>query len=138
MWMLYIQGAHIFQESGNHFRISDSRRVTWSTFHGENPKILGTAIKNIFATVTWHPVFVYLWCIVTCWFSTLTPSRFHKVYQNPHLSPSSSQSGCWNVPLRIISKSDIDLHYWLPCKWTETLEYFEAVKVYQQLGSVNK
>jgi hypothetical protein len=36
--------------------------MTWGKFHTENPEILGTTMKNLIATTSWHPGFVHACC----------------------------------------------------------------------------
>jgi hypothetical protein len=49
------RGEQIFQKSRSYLKILDARRVTWSTLHTEDPQVLGTTIRNLFAITTWRP-----------------------------------------------------------------------------------
>ena len=37
-----------------------ARRVTWSKFHTEDPKILGAIVQNLAARATWWPGFMHI------------------------------------------------------------------------------
>jgi hypothetical protein len=54
----YAWGAQIFEKSRSHLKILGVRRVTWCTFHTQDPQILDTTIQNFFATATWLPGYV--------------------------------------------------------------------------------
>jgi hypothetical protein len=56
-FMLSLTDAQIFHNSRSHLIGLVTRRVTWSKFHTEDPKILG-------AMPTWHPGFVHPWSIL--------------------------------------------------------------------------
>jgi len=46
----YSRGAQIFHKCRTYLKILEVRRVVQSEFHIEDPKILGTTIKNVVAT----------------------------------------------------------------------------------------
>jgi len=43
------RGPLIFKKSRSHLNVLGTRRVTQSKFHTQDPKILGTTIKNLVA-----------------------------------------------------------------------------------------
>jgi hypothetical protein len=54
------QGCRNFSKSRSHFKILSTRRVTWSKFHVETPKMLGPTVQTLVITATWRPEFVHL------------------------------------------------------------------------------
>jgi hypothetical protein len=62
-WLLLIlknRGTLILEISRTHLKIPDTRRVTWSKFHNQEPKILAAHVQNLVSWVTWHTGFMYL------------------------------------------------------------------------------
>jgi hypothetical protein len=45
--------------SGSHLKILAARRVTWSTFHSEDPQILGVTEQTLVARATWRHGYIY-------------------------------------------------------------------------------
>jgi hypothetical protein len=52
--MVVNRGANIFQKCRGQLKILFARKVTWSTFHVEDPQILGATVQNVVAPATWH------------------------------------------------------------------------------------
>jgi len=54
-------GSQIFGKHTSHLENLSASRVSKSTFHTENPEILGTKSQNLITWETWHPGLVYSW-----------------------------------------------------------------------------
>jgi len=60
----YVRGAQIFQTSTRHLKILGVRWVICKKFHNGGPQLLGTAVCNVVAKVTWRKTFVHPWLIL--------------------------------------------------------------------------
>ena len=56
--VVYSKGAQMFKKSNSHWKILGTRRVTWNKIYIEDPRMLGAAMQNLVAMVTWPLGFV--------------------------------------------------------------------------------
>ena len=55
------RGPQIFQKSVGNLKILGNRRVTWSSFHTEDPQIFGATIQNLIAWDLCTPDLLQTW-----------------------------------------------------------------------------
>lgn len=67
---LYNRGIHIFQKCRSKLKRLGAGRVTWITFHSEDPKVLHVTVQNAVSQVTWYMWLVHSCCIVTVSFQS--------------------------------------------------------------------
>ena len=57
--MIIYWNAQISQKYKSDLKLLGARRMTRNNCQTQDPKTLGTAVRNIFATVTWRPEFLH-------------------------------------------------------------------------------
>lgn len=63
MWCYCKSWWHSFLVNPGNLKILDTRKVTWSVTHTEDPQVLGASIKKFVATMaTWHLRFLHPCC----------------------------------------------------------------------------
>jgi hypothetical protein len=89
---LYSWGTQIFKNSKSHLKILGARKVTWSKYHTEYPKILDATVQNLAVRAIWRLRFVYPCCTI----STEVLKQHVARKSNGHaISQRSFCSECW-------------------------------------------
>jgi hypothetical protein len=59
-WWL-AKGSQVLQNYTSHHKVLGAMQVTLTSFHSQDPQILGTTIQSVVTQVTLHPGFVHPW-----------------------------------------------------------------------------
>jgi hypothetical protein len=118
-------GEHIFQKSKSHLKILRARRVTWSKFHSEDPRILSATVKKFSRQGALAPI--------TC---EPLPNMYHFQHSRHHSPTDLEQTAPlkWEgvILFRIIYLTHLMDYRRKMYKETRQSHYYEINKPYTQ------